>query len=314
MYYLGIDFGGTNIAVGIVDEKGNIIKKASTPTLKERESEEIVKDMINVSLKVLKDADMTVSDIDGVGVGCPGIVDNKNGVIKHLSNIGMTNFPLRERLYEVFKTKINIENDANAAALAEYKMYGDNSESFIFVTLGTGIGGGIIINGKIYSGFNGAGAEIGHMKIETEGVPCSCGCSGCWEQYASVTALIRCTKEAMEKNPHSMMHKWIEKNGKVSGRTAFDCAKAGDETAKEVVDNYIKYLAAGLISIINVFQPEKIIIGGGISKEGDYLLNPVKQLAYECKYNNYVDNTKIEIARLFNDAGIIGAAFSAMQI
>ncbi len=312
MYYLGIDFGGTNIAAGIVDEKGNIIKKDSTPTLKERDSEEIINDMINVSLKVLKDANLTTSDIEGVGVGCPGIVDNKCGVIKHLSNIGMTNFPLRERLSQVFKTRINIENDANAAALGEYKRYGENSNSFIFVTLGTGIGGGIIIDGKIYSGFNGAGAEIGHMKIEINGVPCPCGCDGCWEQYASVTALIRNTKEAMDKNPQSMMHKWVKENGKVSGRTAFECAKAGDETAKEVVDNYIKYLATGLISIINVFQPERIVIGGGISKEGDYLLNPIKQIVYDCKYNNYVEKTKIEIARLFNDAGIIGAALSVM--
>lgn len=312
MYYLGIDFGGTNIAAGIVDEKGNIIKKDSTPTLKERDSEEIINDMINISLKVLKDANLTTSDIEGVGVGCPGIVDNKCGVIKHLSNIGMTNFPLRERLSQVFKTRINIENDANAAALGEYKRYGENSNSFIFVTLGTGIGGGIIIDGKIYSGFNGAGAEIGHMKIEINGVPCPCGCDGCWEQYASVTALIRNTKEAMDKNPQSMMHKWVKENGKVSGRTAFECAKAGDETAKEVVDNYIKYLATGLISIINVFQPERIVIGGGISKEGDYLLNPIKQIVYDCKYNNYVEKTKIEIARLFNDAGIIGAALSVM--
>ena len=312
MYYLGIDFGGTNIAAGIVDEKGNIIKKDSTPTLKERDSEEIINDMINISLKVLKDANLTTSDIAGVGVGCPGIVDNKCGVIKHLSNIGMTNFPLRERLSQVFKTRINIENDANAAALGEYKRYGENSNSFIFVTLGTGIGGGIIIDGKIYSGFNGAGAEIGHMKIEINGVPCPCGCDGCWEQYASVTALIRNTKEAMDKNPQSMMHKWVKENGKVSGRTAFECAKAGDETAKEVVDNYIKYLATGLISIINVFQPERIVIGGGISKEGDYLLNPIKQIVYDCKYNNYVEKTKIEIARLFNDAGIIGAALSVM--
>ena len=312
MYYLGIDFGGTNIAAGIVDEKGNIIKKDSTPTLKERDSEEIINDMINVSLKVLKDANLTTSDIEGVGVGCPGIVDNKCGVIKHLSNIGMTNFPLRERLSQVFKTRINIENDANAAALGEYKRYGENSNSFIFVTLGTGIGGGIIIDGKIYSGFNGAGAEIGHMKIEINGVPCPCGCDGCWEQYASVTALIRNTKEAMDKNPQSMMHKWVKENGKVSGRTAFECAKSGDETAKEVVDNYIKYLATGLISIINVFQPERIVIGGGISKEGDYLLNPIKQIVYDCKYNNYVEKTKIEIARLFNDAGIIGAALSVM--
>lgn len=313
MYYLGIDLGGTNIAAGIVDEKGNIIKKASTPTLAGRNETEIIDDMANLCKRLVSDASMSMDDIGGIGVGCPGIVDNKEGFIKHLSNLKMTDTPLRKMLRErLGDKKISIENDANAAALGEYKLYGDNSSSFIFITLGTGIGGGIILDGKIYSGFNGAGAELGHMKIEIDGEKCSCGCTGCWECYGSVTALIKWTKQAMDKNPQSAMHEWVKKTGKVSGRTAFDCAKAGDETAKEVVKLYAKYVATGLVSIINVFQPEKIVIGGGISKEGDYLLDPIKDIAYQCKYNNFVQTTKIEIARLFNDAGIIGAAFSAM--
>lgn len=313
MYYLGIDLGGTNIAAGVVDEKGNIVQKGSTPTLAGRPGEEIVDDMASLCLKLVKECGFTMDDIAGVGVGCPGVVDNKEGVIKHLSNMGMTNAPLRQMLKErLGDKKISIENDANAAALAEYKLYGENASSFIFITLGTGIGGGIIIDGKIYSGFNGAGAELGHMKIEIDGEECSCGCNGCWERYGSVTALVKWTKEAMERDSRSMMHNWVSNNGKVNGRTAFDCAKQGDKTAKEVVELYAKYVATGLVSIINVFQPEKIVIGGGISKEGDYLLNPVKKIAFQCKYNNYVENTKLEIARLFNDAGIIGAAFSAM--
>lgn len=313
MYYLGIDLGGTNIAVGIVDKDGNIIKKDSVPTLAGRKSEEIINDMADLCLKVVKDAGMEMDDIISVGLGCPGIVDNKSGVIKHLSNVGMTNVPISDILFKKLNKKVKVENDANAAALGEYKLYGDNSDSFIFITLGTGIGGGIIINGKIYSGFNGAGAELGHMKIEIDGEKCPCGCYGCWEQYGSVTALIKWTKQAMEKNPDSIMNKWLENHQSISGRTAFDCAKQGDKAAIEVVDLYVKYLAEGIMSVINVFQPQKIVIGGGISKEGDYLLNPIKEKVYACKYNNYVEKTKIEIAKLFNDAGIIGAAFSAME-
>lgn len=314
MYYLGIDFGGTNIAAGIVDEKGNIINKGSTPTLKEREPSKIIDDMATLSQKIVKEASLSMDDIYGVGVGCPGIVDNKEGIIKHLSNIGMTNVPISEMLGKKLNKKVSIGNDANAAALGEYILYGEGCDSFVFVTLGTGVGGGIIINSKIYSGFNGAGAELGHMKIEVDGAPCTCGCSGCWEQYASVSALIRFTKEAMDKNPDSLMHKWVKDNNfKVSGRTSFDCAKKGDKAAQEVVDKYIGYIGCGVTSIINVLQPKKIVIGGGISKEGDYLLKPLKEIVYFCKYNNYVEKTKIEIAKLYNDAGIIGAAFLAMN-
>ena len=313
MYYIGIDLGGTNIAAGVVDEKGNIKSTCSTPTLKERHYEEIIDDMAKMALLAVEKAGLTMNDIESVGIGCPGVVDNKEGIIKHLSNMGMTNVPLRKLMEEKLGKKIAIDNDANAAALGEYKLYGDGCSSFIFVTLGTGIGGGIVINGKIYSGFNGAGAELGHMGIVADGISCPCGCKGCWEQYGSVTALVNLTKEAIKNNPESEMAKYAEKQGKVNGRTAFDCAKKGDSVAKNVVDTYIKYIGYGLISIINIFQPEKIVIGGGISKEGDYLLNPLREIVYACKYNNYVEKTKLEIAKLYNDAGIIGAAFCAVE-
>lgn len=313
MYYIGVDLGGTNVAIGIVNEKGEILKKGSVPTPKNG-SEAVIEAISSLSDKLIRDMSLSKEDISGIGIGCPGIVDNNEGVIRHLSNLGMTGVNLRKELSERLGiNKISIENDANAAAMGEYKLYGNDEKSFIFVTLGTGVGGGIIIDKKVYSGFNGAGAEIGHLIIETDGIECSCGCSGCWERYASVTALCEFTKNAMEKNPDSLMHKWFKENGKINGRCAFDCAKMGDKAAKEVVDLYIHYVATGLISIINVFQPEKIVIGGGISKEGDYLLNPLKEQVYQCKYNNYVQKCKLEIAKLFNDAGIIGAAFCAMN-
>lgn len=312
MYYIGIDLGGTNVAAGIVNEKGEILAKTSAPTPKDG-AEAVIDVMCSVSEKLLKDMKLSSLDIAGLGAGCPGIVDNNDGVIRHLSNLGMTGVNLRKELSERLSIKkISIENDANCAAMAEYKFYGNNSKSFIFITLGTGVGGGIILDSKVYSGFNGAGSEIGHLIIEGDGLECSCGCKGCWEQYASVTALCNFTKEAILKNPDSLMNKWVEENGEVNGRCAFDCAKKGDEAAKQVVDLYIKYIGVGITSIINVFQPQKIVIGGGISKEGDYLLNPLKEQVYSCKYNNYVEKCSLEIAKLFNDAGIIGAAFCAM--
>lgn len=311
MLYLGIDLGGTNIAAGIVDDKGKILRKDSTPTILSRPIEEIVGDMAELCRRLVKEDGLTMDDIAAIGLGSPGTVDNKNGVIVYSNNIPMKNIPMRKMLEEHFPGKpINLENDANAAAYGEYIVNGNNAESFVFITLGTGVGGGVIINGKLYRGFNSAGGELGHITLISGGEPCTCGKNGCWESYASVTALIRQTKAAMAANPESMMNEWSEKNGKVSGRTAFDCAKEGDKTAKEVVKQYAIYVADGLSSIINIFQPEKLSIGGGISKEGDYLLDPIKEFLAENDYNKYMPKTKVEIATLFNDAGIIGAALS----
>lgn len=311
MYYLGIDLGGTNIAAGIVDEKGTILRKGSTPTILTRPIEEIVKDMADLCKKLVDEEGLMMDDICSVGLGCPGTVDNTNGIIAFSNNIPMRNVPMRKLLEAHFPgKKINMENDANAAAFGEYIVNGGDAENFIFITLGTGVGGGVIINKKIYRGFNCAGGELGHIPLVIDGVPCTCGRKGCWEAYASVTALIRQTEEAMKNDPDTSMHKWVEDYGKVSGRTAFDCAKAGDKTAQGVVERYIRYVADGLTGIQNIFQPEKLLIGGGISKEGSYLLDPIKEIVYAEEYNKYMPKTEISIATLFNDAGIIGAALS----
>lgn len=311
MFCIGIDLGGTNIAAGIVDENGKILRQGSVPTLAERPIEEIVDDMARLCIELVKEEGLSMDQIESVGLGCPGTVDNTNGVIAYANNIKMKNTPMRKLLEQYFPGKrINLENDANAAAYGEYIVNGKGSDSFVFITLGTGVGGGIIIDGKIYRGFNGAGAELGHMTLVSGGEPCTCGKAGCWEAYASVTALIRQTKAAMAAHPESSMNKWAEENGNVNGRTAFDCAKAGDTAAKEVVDNYIKYIADGLVSIVNIFQPRNLSIGGGISKEGEYLLGPVRELVRKYDYNKFMPKTEISAATLFNDAGIIGAALS----
>ncbi len=308
MLNIGIDLGGTNIAVGVVDENGRILAKASTPTLAKRPVEEIVADMTKVCKTAAGKAGCGLNDIGSVGIGIPGTVDNENGVVVYTCNVPMENTPLRDMLQKYINKPVYLENDANAAALGEYKINGNGAKSLVFITLGTGVGGGIILDGKIYRGFNGVGGELGHMTLVSGGEQCGCGKRGCWEQYASVTALVRQTKAAMEKHPESLMNEIVKAYGKVSGRTAFDAAKKGDKAGAAVVGQYLEYVADGLVSILNIFQPEKILIGGGISKEGDYLLGPVKEFVYKYDYNRYMPKTEIEIAKLFNDAGIIGAS------
>lgn len=311
--YIGIDLGGTNIAVGIVDENNKVVASDSTPTLAERHWSEIVMDMAELTKKVTLENGYKLEDIESIGIGCPGTVNTDNGVIAYSNNIAMDQVPMADeiRKYLGIDVKINIENDANAAAYGEYVATGATAKSFIFITLGTGVGGGVVLDGKLYRGFNFAGAELGHFIMKMDGEPCSCGANGCWEAYASVTALIRQTREAMEANPDSLMHKFAEENGKVSGRTSFMAAAEGDEAAQKVVDKYIEYVATGIASIVNIFQPEILVIGGGISKEGDKLLNPIKEYVNKIDYNKYMQKTDIRIAQLFNDAGIVGAALAA---
>lgn len=309
--YIGIDLGGTNIAVGVVTDAGEILAQDSAPTLAEREYPEIVKDMAMLCERVAKEAGCTMQDIKAIGIGCPGSIDRKNGIVSYANNLKMDHTPLAAELQKYFDLPVQVENDANAAAFGEYMINGEGVDHFIFITLGTGVGGGIIINKEIYSGFNGAGGELGHFTLVFDGEPCTCGNAGCWEAYASVTALIRQTKAAMEKNPDSLIHSIVAQQGKVNGRTAFDAAKQGDKAAQEVVDTYVSYVAAGVMSMINIFQPEKFVIGGGISKEGDRLLKPIIDFVNQYGYNKYLEKTEIKVATLFNDAGIIGAALAA---
>lgn len=308
--YIGIDLGGTNIAIGLVTKDLKIIDQDSRPTLLPREHDDIVRDMAELCLELLERNSLKVSDIESIGIGSPGAIDSERGIAVFSNNFRWDNYPLPEKLRKYIDVPVAVENDANAAAYGEYLVSGENSNSFIAITLGTGVGGGIILDKKIYRGFNGAGGEIGHIPLIYGGIPCNCGNIGCWERYASVTALIQQTKAAIEENPTSLM----AKAEKISGRTAFDAAKAGDAAAQKVVDKYIEYVAAGTTGIINMFQPEIIVIGGGISKEGDYLLNPIREYAKVHTYGSgHLPLTKIKIATLMNDAGIIGAALSSVK-
>ncbi|MDD6484442.1 MAG: ROK family protein [Clostridiales bacterium] len=309
--YIGIDLGGTNIAAGLVDESGRIIVQGSTPTISSRPAEEIVADMAKLSLQLIKDAGKSVDEITAVGIGCPGTIDQENGVVVYANNLKMDRFEMAKEMRKYIDLPVYIENDANCAALGEYEINGENAGVFVLITLGTGVGAGLVIDGKLFRGFNGAAPELGHMTLVSGGEMCTCGKAGCWESYASVTALIRQTRQAMEKHPESLMNKLAQENGKVSGRTAFEAAKAGDAAAEEVVKQYAEYVADGIVSVENAFQPRIISVGGGISKEGDYLMNPIKEFVERTRYNRYMPKTKLVTAKLFNDAGIIGAAMNA---
>ena len=314
MYRLGIDLGGTNIVAGVVNEKYEIVAKAKTPTNRPRSAKEICLDMANMALEAVEKAGLKISDIESVGVGAPGSVNSDTGVISFSNNLDFHDAPIADYIREVIDLPVYVENDANAAAYGEFVAgSAKGTKDAVCITLGTGVGGGIIIGGKIYSGFNYAGAEIGHTVVEVDGPQCSCGRKGCFEVYSSATGLIRMTKEALDANPDSKMHEMMD-GDHVSGRLAFNAMRAGDEAAKGVVDKYIKYLAAGIANTINIFQPEVLCIGGGVCNEGDALLIPLKALiSKEIYTRNSDENTKIVIASLGNDAGIIGAAFLGLQ-
>lgn len=309
--YIGIDLGGTNIAAGLVSDDGSIVHKKSIPTLRTRPIKEVIRDMAHLARELAKDKGIPLTEIDGVGIGCPGTVDSTTGTIVYSNNIVMDHVPMTEIFQSYLSLPVQIENDANAAAYGEYITNGQGSKSFVFLTLGTGVGGGIILNGTIWRGFNGAGAEIGHQTLVYNGLACTCGRKGCLEAYASVSALIRQTEEAMEQNPQSTMHLWVKEKGGVSGLTAFACAAKGDKAAQKVRDQYLEYVAEGISSIINVLQPEILSIGGGISREGDTLLNPIRAYCAQNDFNKHCKRTEIRTATLFGDAGIVGAAMAA---
>lgn len=311
MLRIGIDLGGTNIVAAVVNDEYEMVGKAKTPTATPRSADEIFDDIAKVCKEAMAQAGVTIKDIFSVGIGTPGTV-NKEGVIEFANNLGFVNVPAKEMLIERLGIEnVYVDNDANCAALGEAQAgSGHGAKDFIAVTLGTGVGSGVIINGKIVAGVNNAGGECGHSVIVVDGEPCTCGRKGCWEAYASATALINQTKAAMEKYPDSVMHELVAANGgKVDGRTAFDAMRRGDIAGIKVVDAYVKYVACGLINLVNIFQPETICIGGGICNEGETLLRPLRRYIDSERYSVYSKiQSKIVKAELGNDAGIIGAA------
>ena len=317
MYRIGIDLGGTNIAAAVVSPDFKIIKKSSVPTGAHRDSALIMDDMAQLVRDVCKSAGVTLDEIEAIGIASPGVANHDDGIVEYSCNLPFRKFPIcRELSDRLGIDNIHVENDANAAAWGEAVAgAAKGTNSSVMITLGTGVGGGVIIDGKVFSGFNYAGTELGHVVIEVNGRPCGCGRRGCWEAYSSATGLVNMTKEKLAECEASgrktIMTELAEKKyGKVNGRIAFEAQRMGDEAAKEVIDMYLLYLESGLTSMINIFQPEVLSIGGGISGEGDALVEMVIDTIRKEQYGTgFVDLTKVCIAKLGNDAGIIGAAF-----
>ena len=310
MVYVGIDVGGTGLKAGVVDESGNILSKASCPTQVERGAEPVVNDMAHLALKAIAEANLTVDDVKAIGVGIPGIEDPRTGRVPFCTNLYWHDVPLVEWMRRVVDKPIYIGNDATVAGLAE-SVSGVSAgvKNSVFITLGTGVGGGIVIDGKVYSGSNGVGSEIGHMITVAGGEPCSCGNKGCWERYASATAIIRMGVKSAKNNPDGALAKAV--GGKIEDITAkhvIDLAKSGDPDCAAVFDEYVYHLCVGLVSIINFIDPEVIALGGGVSAAGAFLLDAVREKLPSMIFYKAMPYARIELATLGNDAGIIGAA------
>lgn len=306
MYRIGIDLGGTNIAVGVVDDRHRIVAEASLPTGAHRPAEQVVADMCRAVELALDKAGLTPADCASIGVGAPGTCDPERGVVICSYNLNWFDVPLCAMLTAHFGLPARLSNDANCAALAETVAGAAvGCRNMVLITLGTGVGGGIIVDGRIVSGLGGAGGEPGHSLLVLDGEPCTCGRRGCWEVYASATALIRQGREAAAAHPTSLLNRYPE----LTGRDVFDAADAGDEAAQAVLERYYVYVAAGITDLVNILSPEMVLIGGGISRQGERLLRPIRRyVAANCFGGESRPQPIIQAAQLGNEAGIIGAA------
>ncbi|MDR2754030.1 MAG: ROK family protein [Oscillospiraceae bacterium] len=310
MVRVGVDLGGTNIVAGVLDAELRIIGRGTRKTALPRPADAIFDDLAAAVRDAVAAAGLQMNDVRSVGIGMPGSVDKARGVIAFANNLGFHHVPARSLLTERLGCPVYLDNDANCAALGEALAgSGKGVSSFVAITLGTGVGSGIVIDGKIVNGINDAAGECGHMVIVLDGTPCNCGRKGCWEAYASATALIAQTKEAMLDHPESLMWQLADGSAKnVNGRTSFDAWRAGDPVGAYVVMQYMRYVAVGLGNLINALQPAKICIGGGIGHEGENLLAPLREMVKTERYTLYAEKqTELVPAALGNDAGVIGA-------
>ena len=311
MYKIGIDLGGTNIKAGIVDAQYNILDEASVKTLAHRPYMEVIDDMANLVLSLIQKNNIPMEDIEGVGIGSPGLIDAANGIVAYSNNFNWENVPLCKELEKRLQKRTAISNDANCAALGEQKAgAAKDCKNVIMITLGTGVGGGIIIDGHIFEGGHAGGAELGHTMLIANGEPCTCGRKGCIEAYVSATALIRDTRRAATKNPSSIIHTLCNHNlDSINGKTVFDAALQNDATALTVKDNYIGYLGEAICDYINVFRPDVVLLSGGVCNQGEALTQPLNEyIKSRCFGTDKAFIPPVRIATLGNHAGTIGAA------
>lgn len=309
-YYIGIDLGGTNVKTGIVDRDGNIIVEDSRPTAPPGQPDVVTRDMVGAVVAVINESGLNKDDVLGIGIGCPGTIDPHAGMVVYSNNLDWRDYPLRDIMQDKTWLPVYLGNDANVAALGEVVAgSAKDAQSAVVMTLGTGVGAGVIIEGRIVTGYNSAASEFGHMVIVKDGELCTCGRKGCLESYAAAPGLIRDTKRAMLANPESKMWQVSPDIEKVDGRTSFDAKDMGDAAAVKVVDDYISYLACGIANIINALQPEVISLGGGVANQGENLLVPLREKVYAEVYGGKGEkSTRLEQCTLGYKAGIIGAA------
>ena len=308
--YIGIDVGGTTAKAGVVDEEGKILAKSVCKTGKERAFEDIAADMAELCRRVVRESGHEMADITAVGVGIPGEQDPKSGLVAFCNNLGWVNVPLMQRLREALGLSVYVDNDANVAALAE-SAFGASRDvkSSILVTLGTGVGGGIVENRRVRTGAHGVGGEIGHMVVVVDGEKCNCGHRGCWEKYASATAIIRMGRALMEEKPDCALARQLGGDAaQLNAKAVLDLAKAGDADCMGIFETYVKYLCVGLANLINIYDPDMIVLGGGVAYAGDFLLDAVRAALGDYVYCPALSWARVELARMGNDAGIIGAA------
>jgi len=308
--YVGIDIGGTNLVAAVIGRAGQIISKSSRPVDHSWSAEQLCDEIANLGRQAAACGGIKLEDIQAVGIGLPGLVNNETGTVIQTPNMPFRNTPLRELFQKHWDVPVYLGNDANCAAIGEYWAgAAKGCDSVVMITLGTGIGGGLIVNGKLHTGFGNSAMEVGHMIVHPFGHLCGCGNRGCWEQYGSATALIRITKTEMERNRDSLLWELCEGElGNVEGRTPFQAARMGDAAAKQVLSTYLSGLSVGIINLVNILQPDMICLGGGISNaEDELLLTPLRYMVEQGVFDKRV-GARIEKASLGNDAGVIGAA------
>lgn len=308
---IGIDIGGTTMKAGIVDNSNHLIATHALPTYASRESGEILEDIKLLVLELLTKASLSENSILSIGIGVPGTANQQTGILEYANNLNLNQVNICEYLEKAFYKPVRFENDAKAAAWAEYLLgAGKGTSSMVMMTLGTGIGGGIIINHRLWSGCNYAAGELGHMTIEHGGRPCTCGRDGCFEAYASASALIWSAKEQLPSHPNSLLWSLCQNNlDLLDGKAITTAVTRQDPIALSVWNTYLGYLAEGTANIINILQPDLLCIGGGLSQSGDLLLSPLKELVDKRIYTkDSQTKTQLTLATLGNDAGILGAA------
>ena len=305
MYRIGVDLGGTNISAGVIDDKLEIIGRGKLKTNCPREAELILADVAKAVELAAADAGIGMKDVVSIGIGTPGSVNKTTGYIEYANNLDFDKVPAKQILEARLKKTVYLDNDANCAALGEAVAgVGRGVSSFVAITLGTGVGGGIIVDGKIVAGANGAGGEIGHIHIEdNETEECGCKNKGCLEQYASATGIVRLAKRRLAKDDKPS----VLREGTLSAKSVFDAVKAGDEVAMEIAGQFGEYLGKGLAAVAGVVNPEVFVIGGGVSKAGEILISYVEPWFQKYAFQQ-CRGAKFALAKLGNDAGIFGAA------